>query len=361
MVFDFQLLEDAWKAEKKGKTNAPNQQRYRYELEENLFSLQERLQTGTFYPAPLRLKQIYYPKRREAQVPSQEDKIVQHAICDEHAYYPLVKPLVKEASANTRGRGTDYGVKMLREHLRAFWLREKRPPYILKADMKSFFASIPHDRAIALIDRYIEDTAVLEIIRRFIALTDGRGLPLGLQQSQLIANLYLSELDHKVKERWRFMEYGRHMDDFYVLCESRERLEEFLQWLTAYTASIGLTLNAKTDIFYRAFDYLGFHFIVSDSGKIITRLSKGKLVSKRRHLKKLVGQLSSGKITPERMESAYFGWRQHACKAKNGRTQVMNMDKYLDGLLNRAGYELSIYKVPNGIIKWRVLIAKGGT
>ena len=356
MIFDYETLRMAWHDESKGKRNAPNQQRYRYNLEENLYDLGERLQNGNFEPTPLRIKQIYFPKRRQAQVPSQEDKIVQHAIADTYAYFPLTAPLVKEASANTRGRGTDYGVDLLQKDLRAFWLKYHKPPFIVKGDVHSFFASIPHERVMLLIYRYLSDGDVQEIMRKFVNLTK-RGLPLGLQQSQLLANLYLSELDHKLKERLGVEFYGRHMDDFYILCESREQAEALLVWIKDYVESIGLELNPKTAIFYRSFDYLGFHFTMSDTGKIIVRVAKDKLKSKRHHLRKLVGQLAAREITPQRMEEAYFGWRHHALKAKNARTQVLNMDAYLDGMLRKIGYRLIIYKVNHGKIKWRVCIA----
>lgn len=355
MIFDFQLLFKAWRAESKGKGDANNQQRYRYSLEENLYALANKLNTKQYRPAPLRLKQILYPKRRQAQVPSQEDKIVQHAICDEHAYYPLVASLVKEASANTRGRGTDYGRMVLKQQLRSFWTANKQPPCILKADIHSFFYSIPHDRAFAIVNRYIHDEEIKAVLKSFIRLT-GRGLPLGLQQSQLIANLYLSELDHKLKERWHVRYYGRHMDDFYVLSNSREALERIVEWLREYTADIGLELNPKTCILYRSFDYLGFSYTVSDTGKIIERLSKNKLKSKRRYLQKLAKQLQTGEITNTRAEAAYFGWRVHSVKAKNARTQILNMDKYFKRLLNERGYDLIIRYHPKGKIHFRVEI-----
>lgn len=353
MIFSYDELRRGWKEESKGKRNLPNQQRYRYELEDKLYDLGERLRNGEFQPAQLRIKTIYYPKLRRAQVPSQEDKIVQHAICDNHAYFPMVAPLVKEASANTRGRGTDYGRAILADGLRRFWLKYKRPPYILKGDVHSFFNSIPHDRASKLIERYIDDPDIRGVMAKFVGLTKV-GLPLGLQQSQLLANLYLSEFDHKIKERWHCRFYGRHMDDFYILSDSREELEKILAWTVEYMAGIGLELNPKTDIFCRAFDYLGFRFIVSDTGKVVIRLAKDKLQSKRRHMKKLAGELKAGKITPERFESAYFGWRQHACKAKNARTQIIGMDRYVNEQLRSAGYELVIAWVNKGTIKWRV-------
>lgn len=184
------------------------------------------------------------------------------------------------------------------------------------------------------------------------------GLPLGLQQSQLLANLYLSEFDHRIKERWRMKYYGRHMDDFYILSDSKKKLEEILAWTHVYMDSIGLKLNPKTCICYRKFDYLGYRFIISDSGKIVIRLSKDKLKSKRRHLRKMVNDLSDGAITPKRLEVAYFGWRQHAVKAKNGRTQILNMDAYLNDMLNKIGYRLIIYKHPKGKIRWRVAVTE---
>lgn len=315
----------------------------------------EDLNNGSYQPDPLREKQVLYPKRRIVQVPSLNDKIVQHVICDGYAYEPMTKPLIREASANTRGRGTDYGRDILVKHLRAFWRKYKRPPYILKCDVHSFFASIPHDRLLQLIDRYIDNPIVKSQMEAFVALTD-QGSPLGLQQSQLTSNLYLSELDHKLKERLGVEFYGRHMDDFYILSDSRAWLEEIWAWIRRYLDSIGLELNPKTNIFYRSFDYIGFRFIVSDTGKVIVRLSPGKLKSKRRHLKKQAGELASGKKTPEQLEASYFGWRVHAFKAKNARTQIINMDTYFNGLLQQAGYRLCIYPYEGTKIKWRVSI-----
>ncbi len=356
MIFDFEDLRLAWKAESRGKRSLPNQQRYRYRLEENLFALAERLNSGAFEPTPLRLKRIYYPKRRQAQVPSQEDKIVQHAIADEHAYYPMVAPLIKEASANTRGRGTDYGVKELQEQLRRFWNRHHKQPWILKCDIHHFFYSIPHGRANALIDRYIKDEAISAIMKKFVALT-GRGLPLGLQQSQLLANLYLSDLDHKIKERLGFTFYGRHMDDFYILAETEAELRKALDWIREYVASIGLELNPKTAILYKSFDYLGYCFTLGDTGKVIVRLSKTKVQAKRRHLRRMARQLETGQITAEKFAASYFGWRQHAMKAKNARTQVLNIDQYTNSLLNTIGYALTVAKVNKGKVHWRVIVA----
>lgn len=341
MVFDFYNLYEAYKVESLGKRDKLNHHKYRYELEDNLFVLIEQLNNGQFEPAPLQLKNIPYPKKRVAQVPSKDDKIVQHAVCDEVAYWPLVAPLLPESSANTRGRGTDYGLRLLKENFVKFYRKYRRPPYILKADISNFFGSIPHDNAKALIRKYIDDETILTIMDKFIDLSKTDvGLPLGLQQSQLIANLYLSEMDHVIVEDKGFIYYGRHMDDFYVMSDSREELETLLDWIDSYVQSIGLTLNPKTIITYRAVEYLGFKVFVSDSGKVIMRLLNSKKKTKRHQLRKQVSQLANGEITPEQLAMSYQGWRQHARKG-NTHNMIVAMDKYLNDLLEPIGYRMS--------------------
>ena len=339
MVFDFRILYEAYLVESLGKRDRFNHDRYTYELEERLFSLAFRLNSGQFEPAPLQLKDIRYPKKRVAQVPSKDDKIVQHAVCDDFAYWPLVEPLCEKASANTRGRGTDYGLRLLKDDFTKFYRKYRRPPYILKCDISNFFGSIPHDKAKALVRRYISDETILGVFDKFIDLTKTDvGLPLGLQQSQLIANLYLSDMDHLILGKG-FQFYGRHMDDFYVMSDSKEKLEDLLAWIDSYVQSIGLTLNPKTAITYRAAEYLGFKAFISDSGKVILRLLNSKKKTKRRQLRKQVRALKEGRITPEQLALSYHGWRQYASKGDT-HNMIVAMDRYLNGLLEPLGYRM---------------------
>lgn len=363
MIFDWITLYDAYKEESLGRRNTANYHKYTYDLEGNLFSLAERLNNGMFHPAPLQLKTIPYPKRRVAQIPSKEDKIVQHAVCDYNAYFPLVEPLLPHASANTRGRGTDYGIKRIREDFTRFFREYHRAPYILKCDIHNFFGSIPHDRAKELIRRYITDESILNILNQFIDLNGTEiGLPLGLQQSQLIANLYLNDLDHIIVEEKGIWYYGRHMDDFYIFSDSKEYLEELWKWIDGYVQSIGLELNPKTGITYRAAEYLGFKIFISDSGKVISRLQNSKKKTKRHQLRRQVRELSEGKITPEQLAASYQGWRQHASKG-NTHNMILAMDDYLNGLLAPLGLHMRMQysgrkklKTGQWRKKWRVVI-----
>lgn len=360
MVLNYRIIYDAYKRQARGKRGAPNQEVYLYYLEEYLFDLLLRLMMDEFMPSPLRLKRLYVPKPRIAQVPTKEDKIVQHLICDGPTYFNLTRSLTPEATANTRGRGTDYARVLLKKQLRSFWAKYRCRPWILKADIHAFFASIPVENVKELIERYEDDPQVRSIMFRFLNLLD-RGLPLGLQQSQLLANLYLSELDHLVKERWHFHYYARHMDDFYILSENQESLVAFMRWLEDYLESIGLELNPKTGIFYGEFDYLGFHVLMTETGKIVFRMDKSKRRKKNRHLNLMVTQLGSGILTPEMFETKYFGWRQHALKG-NTRNMVLATDRRLNTRLRDIGYRLDIVPFPKGKVRWRVKVTpiKGG-
>lgn len=340
--FDYERLKFAWEDASRGKRNAPNQQRYRYDLEDNLYALLDDLKNDGFTPSPLREKPIYYPKFRIAQVPSLEDKIVQHTFIDGYGYQALTKPIIPEASACLRQRGEKYAVKLFRNQLRHFYNQHGCRPLILKCDIRSYFASIPHDRVEALIARYVQDETVRRVLLKFVRMTD-KGLPLGLQQSQLLANLYLSEMDHTLKERHGVKFYGRYMDDFYIMSDSLEELQKLLAWIKGYLESIGLELNPKTAIFESSVDYLGFTFKMTPTGKIVMRLRKDKVKTQKRWVRKLAEMLGRGEITAEYAGESYHGWREHASHGDCG-NMIRAMDKRYAEALRKVGYRLIITK-----------------
>lgn len=266
---------------------------------------------GTFKPGKLRTQIISFPKKRIVQVPSIRDKILQHGICDNYLTERLCRPLIKETCACVEERGTDYASDILKEQLRKYYRAHGSHFYVLKCDIKSYFASIPHWRVKQLINRYVDDESVRSIVFKFID-TLAVGLPLGLQQSQLIANLYLSDLDHKCKELLGAKYYGRYMDDFYIISDDRQFLEECLKYIESYVRSIGLTLNPKTGIFSNKLDFVGFTYYLTDTGRVIKLISKDKKKSKRRHIKKMIRQINEGTLTIEKFIESYQGWRAHA-------------------------------------------------
>src|SRR5262249_14588022 len=143
--------------------------------------------------------------------------------------------------------------------------------YIVDADLKSYFDTIPHDPLMALVGQKVSDGRMLNLIAAFLkqGVLDGlrewtpeKGSPQGAVISPLLSNIYLNPLDHLMAQQG--FEMVRYADDFVVLCRSPEEATQALAAVQEWTTAAGLTLhptktkiiNAKDD----AFEFLGYRF-----------------------------------------------------------------------------------------------------
>lgn len=342
MVFSYDVLYQAWKDTVTMCSEEPNRVRFRYMLEDNLIRLSDDVDGKTFKPAPLRNKKIIYPKRRIAQVPSLRDKVIQHAMYDNGLYAMLTKPLVTETSACIVQRGDDYASKRMKQMMVKYRNRYGTEFYCLKCDIHSYFASIPHERIYELIDRYVTDEDYKWIMSRFIEQSPN-GLALGLPQSQALANLFLSELDHFCKEKLRAEFYARHMDDFCIISSSYEFLKNCWEKIEEYVTKIGLEMNEKTCIYKNKVEFLGFRYFYGKNKRIVMRLLPQKRNAKRRELKKKLKDVAEGRMTAQAFGHSYGGWRAHALRGDCW-SLVSAWDKWLTGELEKLGYKMVIKK-----------------
>ena len=106
--------------------------------------------------------------------------------------------------------------------------------WVLKCDIKKFFASIDHNSLQYIVTNYIkdEDTNWLlsRIIKSFHSTQEGKGLPLGNLTSQLLVNIYMNEFDQYVKHALKAKCYIRYADDFTILSSDKTTLlHEFVR------------------------------------------------------------------------------------------------------------------------------------
>jgi RNA-directed DNA polymerase len=142
--------------------------------------------------------------------------------------------------------------------------------WVVDADLKSYFDTIPHERLMALVEEHIADGRVLAWLRAYLKakVLDGlkewipeEGSPQGAVISPMLANLYLNPLDQLMARKG--FEMVRYADDFVILCQSREEAESALTEATAWVKEAGLTLHPeKTRIVHESegFDFLGYRF-----------------------------------------------------------------------------------------------------
>jgi RNA-directed DNA polymerase len=236
-------------------------------LEENLKRLSEDLQSGLYRPQQIRRHYIPKPGSKEKRplgIPTVRDRVVQTAVLN--ALEPIFEREFAEHSYGfLPGRGCKDALRRVDQLLKAGYT------YVVDADLKSYFDTIPHDRLLALVAQKVSDGRVLSLIEAFLkqGVLDGlrewtpeEGSPQGGCISPLLSNIYLNPLDHLMAQQG--FEMVRYADDFVILCRSPEEAANALALVQQWTAEAGLKLHpektkivdAQTDVF----DFLGYRF-----------------------------------------------------------------------------------------------------
>jgi hypothetical protein len=127
-------------------------------------------------------------------------------------------------------------------------------------DVRKFYPSIDHDTLKQVIRIKLKDADLLWLLDGIIDSADG--VPIGNYISQYFANLYLSELDHLLKEDAGVKYYYRYSDDIVVLSGSKEFLSGVLVYINHYLhESRSLSLKSNFQIFpveSRGIDFVGY-------------------------------------------------------------------------------------------------------
>ena len=188
--------------------------------------------------------------------------------------------------------------------------------WVLKCDISKYFYSIQHEPLKQMTRKYIKDPDILWLVDLIVDSTENPGIPIGNQTSQWFAVMYLSGMDHFIKEKLGIRYYGRYMDDFYLIHEDKAYLQYCRGEIEQYVARLGLRMNKKTNIFplRNGIDFLGFRTYLTESGKIIRKVRRSSKCNAQRKLKKQRGLLDREKISLSDIEQSYGSWRSHAVK-----------------------------------------------
>lgn len=234
---------------------------------------------------------IHDPKLRIIQALGYRDRVVQHSLCD-NVLQPTLEPkLIYDNSACRVGKGTHFSLDRLESFFHKYYKLHGADGFILKFDIRKYFDSIDHQVLFAQMKKFFFDDreiqGLLKMIIESYSQKEGRGLPMGNQSSQWFEIYYLNELDHFIKEKLQMKYYTRYMDDGIILHHNKEHLKYVLQQMESYiNEKLNLEFNEKTQIVPMAqgADYLGFHFYLTDSRKVVRRL---RTSSKKRFKKRL--------------------------------------------------------------------------
>lgn len=228
-------------------------------------------------------------------------------------YSGITNSFILDNYASQKNKGLHFGLDRLKGFLTDYWNKNHTADgWVLKCDVRHFFASIDHDRLKEKLKKLDLEPALYDLLCVYVDCSDG--LPLGYQTSQLFALYYLDEFDHFVKEKLHIRYYGRYMDDFFLIHPDKEYLQYCLTEIQAFMASLGLELNEKTQIFplRHGMDFLGFHTYLTDSGKVIRKLRHSSVKKMRAKLRRWEKEYPTGLVTREEILQSWQAWDAHA-------------------------------------------------
>jgi len=237
-------------------------------LEQNLEKLSESLQDGSYRPPAVR--RVWIPKpgsteKRPLGIPTVRDRVVQAAL--RHVLEPIFERDFAEQSYGFRpNRGCKDALGRVDQLLKAGYT------WVVDADLKSYFDTLPHPQLLERVREKVSDGRVLELLEAYLtqkvmettkSWTPEGGTPQGAVISPLLSNLYLDPWDQQMAQQGR--EMVRYADDFIILCRSEGEAAAVLEQVRQWAEQAGLVLHpAKTRIVDATrkggFDFLGYHF-----------------------------------------------------------------------------------------------------
>ncbi len=256
-----------WANRGSGGVDGQTVQQFARDAESRLSELSAALRAGSYQPLPVR--RVYIPKpdgrQRPLGIPAVRDRVVQTAL--RNVLEPIFESQFCEHSYGFRpGRGAKDALRRVDGQLKEGYR------YVVDADLKSYFDTIPHERLMGLVSRRIADGRVLSLVRSYLrqgvmeGLSEWKptgGTPQGAVISPLLANIYLHPLDSLMRNQG--YEMTRYADDFVVLCRTGQEAQAALAAIQHWVQEMGLTLHPeKTRIVDThapgGFDFLGYHF-----------------------------------------------------------------------------------------------------
>lgn len=234
---------------------------------EELHRLGRELRDSSYCPAPVRRTWIPKPgssEKRPLGIPTVRDRVVQTALV--HVIEPILDATFHERSFGFRhGRGCHNALRCVEGLLDAGYV------YVVDADLKGYFDTIPKDRLMKIVGQKISDRRVLGLVQQFLdqgimeelrTWTPETGVPQGAVLSPVLSNAYLNPLDHRMAEAG--FQMVRYADDFVVLCRTLKEAEAALTVIREWVADNGLILHPEkthiVDAREKSFSFLGYSF-----------------------------------------------------------------------------------------------------
>ncbi|WP_461631706.1 reverse transcriptase domain-containing protein [Labilibaculum euxinus] len=293
-IYSYENIELAFRNAKKGKRSYSEVKKIEANTKLYLGQIHEMLKNETFKNSPYEVfeKQSGNKVREIFKLPFFPDRIIHHCIVQ--VCQPIWMNLfIYDTFSTIPGRGIHAGVQRMKEAM------IHKPKYCLKIDVRKYYPSIDHEVLKQIIKKKIKCEKTLNLMSEII--DSAPGVPIGNYLSQWFGNVYLSYLDHFVKEKLGVKNYFRYCDDMVLLHDSKAFLWDCLDQIRTELSILKLDVKYNYQVFpvnIRGIDFLGYRFFHTHTlvRKNIVKNFKARI----------------NKTATKQAFSAYWGWLKHA-------------------------------------------------
>jgi len=207
------------------------------------------------------------------------------------------KTFIADTYQAIKGRGVHKCTRKIRKVIKENF--ENKDFYCLQIDISKFYPSIDNTILKRKIREKIKCKDTLWLLELIV--DSGQGVPIGNYISQYFGNIYLSNLDHKIKEVYKVRNYFRYCDDMVILSEDKEYLHKLKISIEKDLEDLKLSMKSNYQVYKvtqkRGVDFLGVVFYRDGKTRIRNRIVKSfKSLCKTSDTRVAKGIMS------------YFGW-----------------------------------------------------
>lgn len=384
---------DAYFQCRRHKRNTDNARIFEMNYENKLIQLWYEVNTRSYEIGKSICFLVTRPKLREVFAADFRDRIIHHIIM--MRLEPLFEDIFIDDTYNCRKeKGTLYGINRLYDKVREASNNYTKTCYIGKFDIKGFFMSIHKPTLWIKLRQFINEKyqgndkdILLYIVKKVLfhhpekdctintpfsewsrlpknkslfTCGNDRGLAIGNLTSQCFGNFYMHFFDDFMKSHFKY--YGRYVDDFYVIADTREEILNFVPKIRKFLKK-ELKINLHPDKIYIQNYKHGVKFtgaVVKGKQKYIGNQTVSGIYNKIKMYNDNISNLQTEKFIS--VLNSYFGFFKHyySYNIKIKLIKMINIEwfKYFT-IINYNKAEIRGYIKPR-IIMEKELKRKGG-
>jgi len=212
----------------------------------HVITCREEVLCGKYKPQPMRQFPMEKPSGGTRILSAQylQDKLIQRALliilepCAEKIFHG-------DSYAYRPGRNVGMALARVRERVRI------GQSWLVDADIRSFFDSIPHKQLLTVLKSFVKDSKTMCLIEKWLAqgahhsslLRRRRGISQGSILSPLFCNLYLNQFDNALASK--NIPFVRFADDFLLFANKHAKAEKAMNFAAVELEKLGLNLHPE--------------------------------------------------------------------------------------------------------------------